>query len=301
MRCIDVLGLNARAAAALALALIAAALAAPAPALAQTVRAVPGAAAAPGSTSVAPAASPAPAGPAALAASPSGSMADAPAGGEPGPRVLLIPQRETTLVAQILARVDRLGGELGSAFREGQPLVEFDCVEHQARLKMSDAEFNSAREQLDAKKRLQKLDAAGEVEVALAAAAVEKARAQTDLSKAQLRQCTVYAPFAGRIVKLHVRQYQGVNVGQPLMEIVSSGPLKVRLNAPSKWLSWVKPGTAFEVRIDETGRSYPAVVSAINGRVDAVSQSVEIEGRVNGAYADLLAGMSGIARFAQAR
>ncbi len=220
---------------------------------------------------------------------------------ENAPRVLLIPQKETTLVSQILARVDRLGGDLGSTFREGQPLVEFDCGEHQARMKMSEAELNSARETLEAKKRLQKLDAAGEVEVALANAAVEKARAQTELSKAQLKQCAVYAPWAGRIVKLHVKQFQGVNVGQPLMEIVSAGPLKVRLNAPSKWLAWLKPGTAFEVRIDETGRTYSAAVSAINGRVDAVSQSVEIEGRINGAYPELLAGMSGTARFAQAR
>ncbi len=227
--------------------------------------------------------------------------APAPAPVDVTPRVLLIPQKETTLVAQIVARVDRLAGELGASFREGAPLVGFDCAELDARLKMSDAEFNSAREQLDAKKRLQKLEAAGEVEVSLAAAAVEKARAQIELSKAQLRQCAVYAPFAGRIVKLHVRQYQGVNVGQPLMDIVSAGPLKVKLNAPSRWLAWLKPGSTFDVRIDETGKVYPAVVSAINGRVDAVSQSVEVEGRINGAYTDLLAGMSGTARFAQAR
>ena len=165
---------------------------------------------------------------------------------------------------------------------------------------MARAEFNSAQQQHQAKIRLQGLSAAGEVEVSLAAAAVAKAGAQVDLSNAQLAQCTVAAPFPGRISKLHVREYQGVNVGQPLLEIVSAGPLRVKLNAPSKWLAWLTPGTTFDVRVDETGKSYPARVSAINSRVDAVSQTIEVQGKVLEDHAELLAGMSGNARFATA-
>ncbi|MGE0803001.1 MAG: efflux RND transporter periplasmic adaptor subunit [Lautropia sp.] len=230
-----------------------------------------------------------------------------PAGAQPAPgaaetpRVLLIPERETTLVAQMVGTVQKLGGDLGAAFKQGAPLIRFDCNEQRARLGMARAELNSAEEQHRAKVRLQGLAAAGEVEVALAAAAVAKARAQLDLGNAQLAQCTVPAPFSGRISKLHVREFQGVNIGQPLLDIVSSGPLKLRLNAPSRWLSWLKRGTAFEVRIDETGRDYPAVVSAINARVDAVSQSIELEGQINGRFPELLAGMSGTARFTAPR
>ncbi|HMN82232.1 MAG TPA: efflux RND transporter periplasmic adaptor subunit [Burkholderiaceae bacterium] len=243
---------------------------------------------------------PAPAAPMAAPAAPAvPPAAAAPATADVQPRVLLIPQRETTVVAQIVGQVSRLGGDLGASVSQGSTLVMFDCGELEAKLKMSEAELNSARENHQAKVRLQGLNAAGEVEVSMAAAAAEKARAQLDLSRAQLRQCVIPAPFAGRIVKLHVKQYQAVNVGQPLVDLVSGGPLKVKLNAPSKWLAWLKPGTKFEVMIDETGKTYPAVVSAINGRVDAVSQSVELEGRVSGAYAELLAGMSGNARFAR--
>jgi RND family efflux transporter MFP subunit len=238
----------------------------------------------------------------ATGAAPAGAPAGAPAQADRSPiRVLLIPMQETTVVSQIVGQINRLGGDIGASFAKGATLVAFDCGELQAKLKMSEAELTSASEQHESKIRLQGLNAAGEVEVAMAAAAVEKARAQIDLSRAQLRQCVIPAPFAGRIVKLHVRQYQGVNVGQPLMDVVSGGPLKVKLNAPSKWLTWLRPGARFEVAIDETGRTYPATVSAVNGRVDAVSQSVEIEGRVNGAFVELLAGMSGNARFPQAQ
>jgi membrane fusion protein, multidrug efflux system len=216
-------------------------------------------------------------------------------------RVLLIPARETTLVAQMAGRVDRLGGELGASFAQGSVMASIDCQEHHARLKMSEAEYAAAKEQHEAKLRLQGLQAAGEVEVQMAASSANKARAQIELTKAQMRLCTVSAPFAGRIVKLHIKQFQGVNVGQPIMDIVSGGPLKLRLNAPSKWLSWLKVGSVFDIAIDETGKTYPAAVSAINGRVDAASQSIEIEGQVKGSFKELLAGMSGNARFAAGR
>jgi len=215
----------------------------------------------------------------------------------PPVRVLLIPTRETTLVAQMGGRVDRLGGELGASFQEGAPLVQFECGEQQARRKIAEAEHDAARQQHEDKLRLQGLSAAGESEVRLAATAVARAAAQIDLAVLQTGHCRIDAPFSGRIVKLHVRPYQGVAAGQPLVDIVSGGPLKLRLNAPSKWLAWLRTGSRFQVRIDETGRTYPATVSAINGRVDAVSQSIEVEGTIRGAFPELLAGMSGNALF----
>ena len=66
---------------------------------------------------------------------------------------------------------------------------------------------------------------------------------------------------------------------------------------PSRWLAWLAAGHEFQVAIDETGRRYPATVSALNARVDAVSQSIEIEARIVGKHPELLPGMSGTASF----
>jgi membrane fusion protein, multidrug efflux system len=230
--------------------------------------------------------------PVALSAEPTGVNPDARA-----IRALLVAQRETTLVSQIVGRIDNLYGDLGSSFKSGATLIQFDCSEFNARLKMADAEFNAAQQAHEGKIRLQGLNAAGELEVATAASAMEKAKAQIELTRTQIRQCKVEAPFSGRIVKMNVRQHQGVNVGQPMLEIISAGAPKVKLNAPSKWLAWLRPGVTFELQVDETGKYYQAVVSSLNGKVDAVSQSIEIEGRVISPHSDLLAGMSGNARF----
>ena len=214
-----------------------------------------------------------------------------------GVRVLLAPDMETVLLAQAVGRILSLNGSLGSRVNKGQLVVGMDCSENAARLKMSQAELASARETYDSKVRLKGLDAAGDVEVSLAAAAVARADGQIEMTKAQIQNCSVFAPFSGRIVKLHVKPFQGVNAGQPLFELVSDGAPRLRLNVPSKWLRAIKVGTPFQVEIDETGKTYKATISAINARVDAIAQTVEIEARVTGKYAELLSGMSGTARF----
>src|SRR5690606_18442541 len=104
------------------------------------------------------------------------------------PRVLLMPEHETTLVAQTVGRIARLGGGLGEAFRAGATLVAFDCAEQEARLKIGRAELDSARRNLEAKERLEALKAAGEIEVQIARAAVDRAAAQVELANVQIAQ-----------------------------------------------------------------------------------------------------------------
>ncbi|TXH29951.1 MAG: efflux RND transporter periplasmic adaptor subunit [Burkholderiaceae bacterium] len=212
-------------------------------------------------------------------------------------RVLLSPELETTLVAQMTGRIAKLDASLGAEVRKGHTLLAFDCAEAAARLKMAQAEFDSARETLAVKNNLRKLDAAGDLEVSLAHADSRRTEAAVALNRAQVAQCTVQAPFSGRLVRLHVKPYQGVGVGAPLFELISDGPLKLRLNVPSRLLRTLQVGAPLEVEIDETGRRYPAKVSAINGRVDAVAQTVELEARLDAEAAELLPGMSGVARF----
>lgn len=212
-------------------------------------------------------------------------------------RVLVTPQLETTLSSPLLGRIRSVNATLGANFGKGKQLVTFYCDEQAARVAMGVAEVAAARENHEAKLRLQGLQSAAEIEVALAAAALEKARAQLTLFRTQAAECIVRAPFAGRAARIHVKPHQSVTAGQRLIDIVSEGPPKLRLNVPSKWLAWLTRGRPFMVTIDETYRSYKAHVTAINARVDAASQSVELEGVVDNPGPELLPGMSGTALF----
>lgn len=212
-------------------------------------------------------------------------------------RVVLSPALETTLVSQMEGRITTLRATLGGAVAKGAAVVVFDCDEPNARLRMAQAEHAAAKETQEVKTRLRSLQAAGDMEVSIAQSATKRAQAAIAVSRAQLAHCTVSAPFTGRIVKVHVKPHQGVAGGTPLVDIVSDGPLKLRLNAPSRLLRTLAIGTRFEVDIEETGKTYAAEVTAINARVDAVARTVELEASLADAPAELLPGMTGIARF----
>ncbi len=216
-------------------------------------------------------------------------------------RGLLVPDGETTLSSTVAAKIRNLSVSIGSAFKAGQVLVSFDCDEPAARLSMASAELAGAVETHEAKIRMQGLGQAGDVEVALAASATNKAKAQVDLQKAQVAQCAVVAPWSGRVAKMHVRNYMSVTPGQPLLDLVKSGPLRLRLNLPSRSLESIKNGAQFDVTIEETGKTYPAKIARINSRVDAVSQTIEVEAVMLKSYPELLPGMSGTVNFALVR
>lgn len=231
---------------------------------------------------------------------PAGVAAPAPSPANGPIRVLLLAQQESILAAQMAGRIERLGVQLGSSIKSGQSLLSFVCEEQDAHLKMAKAEFYGAQQTYESKAKLQAMQSVGQLEVEQAAAAAEKFKAQIQLFQAQLRLCQISAPFSGRVTKLHVKPFESVNVGQPLIEIVNDRRLKAQLHVPSVWLSWLKPGATFSMQIEETGKQYPARVARLNGKVDAVSQSLEIEAEVVGSTDGLLPGMSGLASFPDA-
>jgi RND family efflux transporter MFP subunit len=212
-------------------------------------------------------------------------------------RVLVLPAGETVLASPVPGRIAKLHVGLGVSFKQGSVLVSMDCDEPQARLAMSKADQAAATEQYEAKLRMQGLEQASDVEVALAASAVAKSKAQVDLYQFQISQCTIRAPWDGLTAKLHVRSFMTVSAGQPLLDLVRSGLLLMKLNVPSSWISTMKMGHVFDVTIDETGQTYQARVHRINGRVDPVSQTIELEATMTKSHPDLLPGMSGVAKF----
>ncbi|CAD5105838.1 efflux RND transporter periplasmic adaptor subunit [Zestomonas carbonaria] len=211
-------------------------------------------------------------------------------------RVLLAAELETVLSSEMNGTLADLRVSLGQRVTKGALLAQFNCREAQARAKVARAELAMARQNLEAKRNLRRLDAVGDLEVAMASTEVQKAEGAQAMAQTQAGYCEVAAPFQGRVAKVYVKPYQTVSAGAPLFDLVSDGALKVRLNVPSNLLPRLKPDMPLEVYINETGNTYPARISAINARVDAVAQTVELEARLDAEHTELTTGMSGIAR-----
>ena len=101
------------------------------------------------------------------------------------------------------------------------------------------------------------------------------------------------APFAGLTVDRKAHEFEYATLGQPLLDVLDDHALEVELTAPSRALGWLKPGASFQLRIDDTGKTYPGRVIRLGGRVDPASQSVKVIGEIIGDAPELMAGMSG--------
>jgi len=239
---------------------------------------------------------------AALFATQAGAAAAAPASA-PAParaalekqdiRAQLSPRRFTTIAAEIGAKVSRVAVAEGASFRAGQTLVAFDCSLQQAQLQKAKAVLAGAERTFSANKRLEELRSVGKVELEVSESEVGKAKADVAANNVLLSKCAIAAPFGGRVAEQKVREQQYVQAGQPLLEILDDSVLELEFIVPSRWLAWLKPGHAFQVQIDETGKSYPAKVQRIGARVDPVSQSVKLSAAIAGKFPELIAGMSG--------
>jgi RND family efflux transporter MFP subunit len=208
-------------------------------------------------------------------------------------RAQLAPRRYTTLAAEIGAKINRLPLAEGASFRQGQLLVQFDCALQQAQLAKADAALMAADTNWKGNQKLAQLNSVGQIELDVSKAEVLKAQAEVAANRTLLGKCSISAPFGGRIAEQKAREQQYVQPGQALMEILDDSTLELEFIVPSRWLSWVRSGSAFQVSIDETGKTYPAKVQRIGARVDPVSQSVKLTAVIDGRFGELIAGMSG--------
>lgn len=233
----------------------------------------------------------------ARAAAPVQAAAPIPGDEERGVRVQFAALHETVLSSELSAKISALPFREGDTFAAGQALVTFDCSLFHAQLRKAEASAQAARETLAVSERLAKLNSIGALEVDQASAKFKEADAEASAMRATVEKCILAAPFSGRVAKVSAKQYQFVAPGQALLEILNAQQLELQMIVPSRWLVWLKRGARFNVHVDELDQTFAGRIDRLGARIDPVSQSISLAGRVDGAHAELLPGMSGIASF----
>jgi membrane fusion protein, multidrug efflux system len=213
--------------------------------------------------------------------------------GAPEIRAQISPLHYTTLSSEMAGRIDKIATRVGDHFRQGDVLILFDCALPRAQVAHAQAVVTQAERTFEIDRRLVALKSMGQLELDIAAAEVQKTKADLAAAESVASKCSIAAPFSGVTVEQKAREFQYTTPGQALLDILDDRALEVELIAPSHWLSWLKPGYAFQVKIDETEKTYPARVTRLGGRVDPVSQSIKVIGEIIGSAPDLMAGMSG--------
>lgn len=202
-----------------------------------------------------------------------------------------------TIAAPMAGQLIEFPAADGDAIKEGQVLAKFNCAQQEALAGRAKAEFHKRQDMLSTQQSLKALNAYSKSDYVVAQNDVAVAKADVEVAQTVVDNCTIRAPFSGRVSSAPVRNFQFVQAGAPLLDIVDDRDLELEFIVPSIWLAWLKISAVAEVQVTETQQTYDARITRISGKVDAASQTIKIYGRIDGDTASLLPGMSGVAHF----
>ncbi len=207
-------------------------------------------------------------------------------------RVVVQALTQTTVSAEIAARIKRMPWREGDTFNKDDTLVEFDCDIFEAQRDKVDAEVRAAQAKWDNDVLLASTRSIGALEVKLSEVAVQRAQAELRMARINTDRCIIKAPWAGRVIGRKAQELEVAKLHQELLSIVSTQSLEVMAVVPAQWIRFLRLGQTLDVRIDETGTRHSAQVVALGSQVDAVSQTLNIRASLADG-ARLLPGMSG--------
>ncbi len=213
-------------------------------------------------------------------------------------RGLVRARHQSALATDIVARVAKIFVREAQSFTQGEKLLEFDCRQIEAAHRAAEAAYREAALMLESQSYLDRKGAVGRFDVEMARARADRVRAEADGLKARIEQCTVTAPFNGRVVELAIAEHEIPQAGRPFMVIVDDQEFEIELIVPSLSLSRLASGQVFEFHIEETAESHPAIIDRLGAAVDPVSQTVKVIGKFVRSATRVLPGMSGTADFA---
>lgn len=216
---------------------------------------------------------------------------------------------------ELQLRLDRTRGALAQGLaRLGLPSdarninVKSTPALDQARAQLAEAKFKFENGQRLVKsgdisqERFQELDRAfKQQEAAVEAAAfelhtqianVQALMAEVKLSEKSLADARQYAPFDGSITERMVSPGQYLKENTPMMTIVKSWPLRLRLEVPETTSAFVKAGRAVIFRTDAVpGETFEATVRETSAQLDPHSRTLTAEARVGKPDSRLRPGM----------
>ena len=212
-------------------------------------------------------------------------------------RGVVKPSEEAVISSELQARVKRMPFRDGQWFKKGNLLVEFDCAKYWAELASAKAELEAREKTAVNNQELAKLNGIGQLEVDISESEVKQAKAAVRSANVTVRHCKITAPFSGRVVKTLVNPHESVNPYDEVMSVLNDKNFEIELILPSTSLRWITKKSPFKFFIDETQEVYVAEVVEIGARVDPVSQTIRVFGQFKEQPKQVLAGMSGSARF----
>ena len=204
----------------------------------------------------------------------------------------LVARRQTTLAAEVSGRVTALRHMEGEAVRAGDVVLEIDLERRVLEIEAAQASVAKALASLERQQRetermrtlhesnvasVSRLETA-ETELKLAEANAAAERAQLGVTQRVLADASVKAPFDGKLGRRHANVGQFVQVGTPLFEVVSLGPIEVVFHVAEIDSARALVGQKVDVTVAPyPDRTFEAVVISVSPTIDSDTRTLRVK------------------------
>jgi len=201
---------------------------------------------------------------------------------------------ETTVAAQVAGQIENFRVDLGDRVTAGQELALIDTTSYEALARQSAANVAKAvasaentAQNLKRVQELQKDKIASASDLDQAIASADEARAEVKsveaadaIARLQLERSRVKAPFDGAVAERISSVGGYVTAGTPILKLVKTDPLRLRLDVPERESLIVRVGQTVRVTVEGDTNIYA-------GRLARVSPSIREADRMLQAEADV--------------
>lgn len=179
--------------------------------------------------------------------------------------------------SEVPGKIAKINFKNGDSVKEGQILFELENSVERAELNKAKANVNLVRNNVNRYSKLVKTGASSKLQVEDAVANLKLARASVEAAKARLEKTKIKAPFEGKIGIRNVSPGDFINVGDILVTLDQTAPLKVRFSAPGKFINQINKGDLISFSNSVSDITYSAKIDSIDSRVNETNRGVNIE------------------------
>ena len=187
------------------------------------------------------------------------------------------------LAFEVQGRLVELPAEAGIDVAENQLLAKLDPADYQSSLDAAQAQYNSAKETFDRFSEVFERGAISRQDLDNRRRQFEVEQAQLASAKKALSDTELRAPFAGRIGRTYVDNFNNVQAKQPILLLQDLTQFEAVVNVPEQdWLR-AKPGLTLTQRNERAklevslstlpDRSFPAALTEIATAADPVTRT----------------------------
>jgi len=201
---------------------------------------------------------------------------------------------EATVAAEVAGKIEETHVDFGDRVTNGQVLALIDFTAYEvlvrqsgANLARANASAANAAQNLKRIRDLQKdkISSASELDEAIAAdrqrrADVKAAEAADAIAQLNLERSRVHAPFDGAVAQRIATVGDYVAIGAPIIKLVKTDPLRLRLDVPERQALAVRMGQTVRVAVEGDTNLYSGTITRIAPGIREADRMLQVQADV---------------------